>query len=70
MVFGELTVRAYMGSQKPEDACPLLCSTRAKELSPPGGSTSHRGVKNPQEHKFQLLLVTLGPMTCEVTGTI
>ena len=28
----------------------------------------HRGVKTDRRHKFQLLLVTLGPMTCEVTG--
>ena len=41
-----------------------------KELSFPGASASHRGVKTNRRHKFQLPLVTLSPMTCEVTGPI
>ena len=41
-----------MGSQKPEAAWPLWCSTRSKEPSLTGASTSHRGVKTPRDTSF------------------
>ena len=60
---------AYMYRQNPEHVFSVVLETNQnlQNSVSQGASTSHRGVKTDQGHKFQPLLVTLGPMTHEVT---
>ena len=63
---------AYMCSQSLDHMFFIVLETNQslQNSVSQGASTSHRGVKSNRGHNFQPLVVTLGPMTHEVTRPI